>query len=248
MHFTCNSRLNIMIKRFFSALWILLVVSMTAHGQSVNPLAYYTDKDGNAQESTAIDDGEAPLPVRFQANPSDLGTWTPSYEWHFRKLSSETGSKQIREIFVRFEEDTEYTFMESGNYTITLKTTLKQGDDILELDSASITVTIAESKLEFPNAFSPNGDGINDIYRAKPEYKSIVSFKAIILNRWGQKLYEWNDPAGGWDGKYHGSDVKQGVYFVLVDAKGADGREYKIKKDVNLLRGYVEKGNTTNGQ
>ena len=47
-------------------------------------------------------------------------------------------------------------------------------------------------------------------------------------------------PAGGWDGKFNGKDVKQGVYFVLVKAKGADGRKYNIKKDVNLLRGYTE--------
>ena len=91
-----------------------------------------------------------------------------------------------------------------------------------------------------PNAFSPNGDGINDVYRAKSSYQSIVEFKATIFNRWGQKLYEWSDPAGGWDGKYKGRDVAQGVYFVMVKAKGADGRQFNIKSDVNLLRGYTE--------
>lgn len=225
-------------------LWLLLGTTLGIHAQSVNPLAYYTDEDGNAQESTSIDDGQAPLTVRFQANPTDLGDYTPSFEWHLRKSTLEGNSKTTKEIFMRNDEDTEYTFMESGNYTITLKTTLKNGDDVMELDSASITISIAESKLEFPNAFSPNGDGVNDIYRAKPDYKSIVSFKAIILNRWGQKLYQWDDPAGGWDGTFHGNDVKQGVYFVLVEAKGADGKEYKIKKDVNLLRGYVDNENT----
>jgi len=94
--------------------------------------------------------------------------------------------------------------------------------------------------LEFPNAFSPNGDGKNDIYKAKEGYRSIVEFHGYIFNRWGQKLYEWTDPAGGWDGTFKGSDVKQGVYFALIKAKGADGHEYNIKKDVNLLRGYTE--------
>ena len=67
-----------------------------------------------------------------------------------------------------------------------------------------------------------------------------MEFKATIFNRWGQKLYEWTDPAGGWDGKYKGRDVAQGVYFVLVKAKGADCRRFNIKSDVNLLRGYTE--------
>ncbi|CCZ11253.1 putative uncharacterized protein [Prevotella sp. CAG:1092] len=97
-----------------------------------------------------------------------------------------------------------------------------------------------------PNAFSPNGDGINDIYKAKEGYQSIVEFHAYIFNRWGQKLYEWTDPAGGWDGKYKGKDVAQGVYYCLVKAKGADGRKYDIKTDVNLLRGYTENGTNSN--
>ena len=105
------------------------------------------------------------------------------------------------------------------------------------IDSTVIKVTVSESKLVFPNAFSPNGDEYNQIYKAK-EYQSIIDFHAYIFNRWGQKLFEWTDPAQGWDGTYHGHDVKEGVYFVLVKARGADGREYNIRKDVNLLRNY----------
>jgi len=153
-------------------------------------------------------------------------------------------SEGHRELFVRYEEDTQYTFNESGTYNIVLKTQLMT--DTVELDSVTITVAIAESKLEFPNAFSPNDDGINDIYKAKEGWRSIVKFRAIIINRWGQKLYEWSDPAGGWDGKHNGHDVKDGVYYVQVTAKGADGKDYHIRKDVNLLRGYSE-GGTTGG-
>uniref|UniRef100_A0AB33J0C7 Gliding motility-associated C-terminal domain-containing protein n=1 Tax=Prevotella sp. GTC17259 TaxID=3236795 RepID=A0AB33J0C7_9BACT len=105
-------------------------------------------------------------------------------------------------------------------------------------DTNPITITISESKLEMPNAFSPNGDGVNDIYKAKSGYQSIVEFKAYIFNRWGQKLYEWDDPAEGWNGTFHGNPVKEGVYFVLVKAKGADGHTFNIRRDVNLLRGY----------
>ena len=106
------------------------------------------------------------------------------------------------------------------------------------MDATPIRISISTSKLDFPNAFSPNGDGMNDIYRAKTDYQSIVEFKAVIYNRWGQKLYEWNNPAGGWDGTYKGNPVKQGVYYVQVTAKGADGRRFNIKKDVNLLRTF----------
>lgn len=210
---------------------------VTASAQNISPKAYYTNSKQEEVETNAADE-QAPLTVEFRANPTGLDDYTPSYEWHFRR---ETATKSYEELFVRYEEDTRYTFMESGKYSIKLIASYSGGDDLMD----SVSVVISESKLEFPNAFSPNGDDINDIYRAKQDYQSIISFRAIILNRWGQKLYEWNDPSGGWDGTFHGKDVPDGVYFVLVKAKGADGKDYNIKKDVNLLRGYIQTNSST---
>ena len=103
-------------------------------------------------------------------------------------------------------------------------------------DSTDVEPT---SLLQFPNAFSPNGDSYNEIFKATA-CQNIVEFHATIFNRWGQKLYEWSDPNEGWDGTYNGKDVKQGTYFILVKAKGGDGKEHMIRKDVNLLRGYTD--------
>lgn len=111
-------------------------------------------------------------------------------------------------------------------------------------DEDNTEETTKVSSLLMPNAFSPNGDGINDIYKPKDGYRNIEEFHAYIYNRWGQKLYEWTDPATGWDGTYRGKQVKEGVYFCLVKAKGADGVVYNIKRDVNLLRGYTEEQNS----
>ena len=118
--------------------------------------------------------------------------------------------------------------------------------EVADNDSvASDSTVVLTSTLIMPNAFSPNNDKINDVYMVK-SYQNIVEFHAYIFNRWGQKLYEWTDLEGGWDGTYRGNDVKQGTYFVLVKAKGADGQTYNIRKDVNLLRGYTE--GTSNNQ
>ena len=115
-----------------------------------------------------------------------------------------------------------------------------QAQDVAENDSvASDSTTVLTSTLVVPNAFSPNNDQINDVFKVK-SYQNIVEFHAYIFNRWGQKLYEWTNINEGWDGTYRGNDVKQGTYFVLVKAKGADGETYNIRKDVNLLRGYIE--------
>lgn len=207
----------------------------------ISPSATYTDSDGNEQTSTSISES-APLVVSFSSGTANADGWTAHYEWHFYREG-----KRDNPYLVRYEENTSFTFNEAGTHFVELWATFTQGNDTVEYADAywsssaqPITVGISESKLEFPNAFSPNGDGINDIYKAKEGYKSIVEFTATIFNRWGQKIYSWNDPAGGWDGKFHGKDVKQGVYYVLVKARGADGRKFNIKKDVNLLRGYTE--------
>ncbi len=202
---------------------------------SISPTASYTDDEGNPATSYDNIQGQAPLTVEFKANPENLEGYNATFEWHFRM------ENESSDFIVRYEENTEYTFTNAGTTLVTLY--MKLNNETQDVDSVVFNVSISESKLVFPNAFSPNGDGINDVFKAK-EYQSLVEFHAYIFNRWGQKLYDWTDPAGGWDGTSGGKEVKEGVYFVLVKAKGADGRDYNIRKDVNLLRGYTE--NTTN--
>ena len=211
---------------------LLILCPILAGAQKASPTATYVDENQNTVDAETDFSGQASLSVTFRANPTEMGEHTPTFEWHFRKEG------ETEDRLVRYEEETQYTFVESGKFNVILKTILT--DTCMELeDSAVISVTISESMLEMPNAFSPDDNGINDIYRAKKDkYKSIVEFHAYIFNRWGQKLFEWTDITKGWDGTYKGSPVKEGVYYVLVKAKGADGREFNIKRDVNLLRGF----------
>ena len=217
-----------------------LVMAATAAWATINPKAYYT-KDGEEVVDSVSVTGEAPLLVRFEANASDLEVGS-TLEWRFVHNGVDG-----HYTYVRYEENPEHTFTESGLTRVTL--IVRYQEEVV--DSASINVTISESHLEMPNAFSPNDDGHNDIYRAKPHgktggYKSIVEFHAYIFNRWGQKLYEWTNIDDGWDGTYNGSPVKDGVYFVLVNARGADGKEYNIRRDVNLIRRHND--DTTNSE
>lgn len=215
------------------------LTTMTAWTQtypSVDPKGAFTTVEG--EETDDASSGQsAPLVAHFTANPADVGEYTARYEWKIYRPGEESSP-----ILHRFEEDIDYTFTESGTFFVQLYATFILGTDTIaypeEGEANPIQVSISESKLEFPNAFSPNGDGFNDVYRAKDGYQSIVSFKATIFNRWGQKIYSWDSPDGGWDGKWNGRTVKDGVYFVVVQARGADGRKYNIRRDVNVLTGY----------
>lgn len=207
---------------------------------AISPTATITTATGETQEVTEYS-GSAPLQVHFAPNVENPEGYEAYYEWRFYK----EGTSIEEPYLVRHEEETDFTFNEAGGHCIALIAYFMNGNDTIVkydtdywMDATPIRISISTSKLDFPNAFSPNGDGMNDIYRAKTDYQSIVEFKAVIYDRWGQKLYEWNNPAGGWDGTYKGNPVKQGVYYVQVTAKGADGRRFNIKKDVNLLRTF----------
>ena len=207
---------------------------------AISPTATITTATGETQEVTEYS-GSAPLQVHFAPNVENPEGYEAYYEWRFYK----EGTSIEEPYLVRHEEETDFTFNEAGGHCIALIAYFMNGNDTIVkydtdywMDATPIRISISTSKLDFPNAFSPNGDGMNDIYRAKTDYQSIVEFKAVIYNRWGHKLYEWNNPAGGWDGTYKGNPVKQGVYYVQVTAKGADGRRFNIKKDVNLLRTF----------
>lgn len=229
---------TLLLRILLSAMLLPLTAAAQEALPTARPTMTVTAADGTETEETAFD-GSAPMTARFEAHPQNTDEYTPHYEWRFTRAGEEAP------FLVRYDEETTYTFDRSGTYVIELYVTFTRGEETVEYASdEAFTVSISESKLEFPNAFTPNGDGVNDVFRAKEGYQSIISFEAKVFNRWGKKLYEWNDPDGGWDGRSGGSDVPDGAYYLVVKARGADGRNYDIKKVINILRGYTEKSGT----
>jgi gliding motility-associated-like protein len=104
-------------------------------------------------------------------------------------------------------------------------------------DSASITLRVVFDEEEYiPNSFTPNNDGLNDIFRiGKMRFKKLVDF--TIFNRWGQEVYHnaW-DPTGGWDGTTNGVKQDIGVYYYSIIIESASGKLRYYKGDVTLLR------------
>ncbi len=220
------------MKKFFLIISLLLFTAISRmSAQTISPRAVVITETGDEREANSTE--SAPLKVHFESGSDSSDGY---FEWRFYKDEIVEGQHYL----VRHEENTDFTFTEAGAHIICLYASFSNGQNVT---SDPIRITISTSKLDFPNAFSPNDDQHNDVYKAKDGYQSIVEFKAAIYNRWGQKLFEWTDPSLGWDGKFHGQPVKEGVYYVHVQAKGADGVKYNIKRDVNLLRGYTE---TTN--
>jgi gliding motility-associated-like protein len=85
-----------------------------------------------------------------------------------------------------------------------------------------------------PNAFSPNGDGLNDV--VKVEGKGIVELEFRIFNRWGLEVFYSSDSKVGWDGIYKGEPQEMEVYTYFAKAKFITGQPALLKGNITLLR------------
>lgn len=95
-------------------------------------------------------------------------------------------------------------------------------------------IVIDESTLYIPNVFTPNGDGVNDIYYTPN--RNIVKYNMDIFNRWGQLLFSSEDPLKGWDGTFNGQMVPDGVYVFILKATGADKAVYNKTGHITILK------------
>ena len=220
--------------------FILLILPLAAMAQSAMPVMEYVDSTGATVTDETSYDG-APTTINFYANPQDVGDYKAYYEWDiYCTYTNKDGSTLSTDTIKRFQENTTYSFEQSGSYIIQLFISFyNEGDTIEYVQEETFSVFISQSQLDFPNAFTPNDEEPNNTFKARNQ-QSIIEFEAAIFNRSGRKIYEWKDPEGGWDGKDGSSDAPDGVYYLHVKAKGADRREYKINKAITLLRKYRE--------
>lgn len=88
--------------------------------------------------------------------------------------------------------------------------------------------------LIIPNAFSPNGDNLNDKFL--PSSSRILKYELKVFNEWGQELYTGNNSNDGWDGNFEGIKQQVGIYFYVINAKDDSNKTYSEKGIINLIR------------
>lgn len=206
--------------------------------QELTPFVLTLDDDGFHTDGETTYAGGAPFKAHFEVVAENAGDYDIRYEWQFIRDGQQTP------FLTRYEQSTDYTFVMSGTFYVKCLVSIVNGDDVLEYEMDSpIVINIASSKLEMPNTFTPNDDGINDTLRVKEGYISIIEFHAAIFTRSGTKLYEWTNPADGWDGTMNGhggTPAPDGAYYLLLRARGADGLKYDRKMTIHLLREFDE--------
>ncbi len=126
--------------------------------------------------------------------------------------------------------------METTHYSLTVT----DEDDCMKTETITIFVN-KNGKVYVPNAFSPNGDGINDllIIYGGNSIRQIKQF--LVFDRWGEMVYKReefsaNDPFYGWDGKFKGELLNPTILIWVATVEYVDGREELLKGNVHLIK------------
>jgi len=114
-------------------------------------------------------------------------------------------------------------------YTYTVRAYTPMGCESFD----DITIQVYQApEIYLPNAFTPNGDGLNDLYKGKPV--GIREFKYLkIFNRFGQQVFYTTDFLNGWDGTFNGKQQNSGVYVVI--ASGIDYRGLVVERQGTVM-------------
>lgn len=99
---------------------------------------------------------------------------------------------------------------------------------------SNIVTVNQEVRLIFPQAFTPNNDGINDIFTGFGTH--LTSYKLTIFNRWGEQIFTSNSIRQGWDGRYNNGDAPEGVYVYVASAVDETGKKIQMKGTFQLIR------------
>lgn len=169
-----------------------------------------TSQITNVYPAPVVDLGTDTMLCQKEMIAFDVSFWNSSYEWQDR-------SKEAK-----------YLVKREGLYSVTVRNFCGSSRD-----SVYISYGNYNCRLFLPNAFSPNKDGLNDVYA--PITYDLLRYEIFIYNGWGQLVFKGNQNQAGWDGTFNGKDCPQGVYVVRVNyAYDFQGAEVKQEEAVSL--------------
>lgn len=171
----------------------------------------------------------SPNPVYMfntQVSFTSYSTGAASYIWNI-----EQGSPSFSQLE---NPTTQFPDGETGEYYVSLEVTSEFG---CKDTSVQKIVVMPEVLIYAPNTFTPDNDEHNQHWGIHIEGIDVSDFNLLIFNRWGEIIWESNDPSGTWDGTYNGSIIPQGTYSWIIRAKDLlnDGK-YEFNGYINILR------------
>jgi gliding motility-associated-like protein len=170
-----------------------------------------------------VDDFAAVILYEHQRNDTyqftDSASTAETVYWDFGDGTSATS------------RDPRHVFEEEGIYLVTLTAINENGCE--SIDSVLVE-SYPEMRTYVPNSFTPNGDGLNDMFGMTGEaYKGYI---ITIYSRWGQEMYHGvHYDANAWDGTLNGTLVPRGLYLYKIEVVPPAGMNVKLEGTVTIL-------------
>ncbi len=169
-----------------------------------------------------------PLPsAGFRLYPESADIFTSTIQGSDESQRADSVMYKMSDGSTYISRDFEHTFLDSGSYIIQQWVSSQYG--CLDSTTRNIYITFAYN-LYIPNAFSPDGNNINDEF--KPVGLGLRNYEMSIYNRWGEKLFETDSENQAWDGK----DAMPGYYLYHIRAYDFQNKVHFYKGVVYLLR------------
>ncbi len=210
------------------------VLYQTITLDSLNPIAAFTPYGPNFDINGEYCHGLVPIDVNFSnqsmyfANPNDPLADT-TFFWNFGHQGEDWQiSHNLADIL-----DTNYDV--SGTYTVCLVAQNKNGCT----DTSCMDLIFCDPLIwENVNIFTPNGDGINDVFTFDFVSQAVKDIHVVVVDRWGLKLWEMDNIHEGWDGTDKGGNkVTDGVYFYTYEGMADDGTLFSGQGNIQVVSG-----------
>ena len=177
-----------------------------------------------------------PSPVAdFTYTPSQLSNLIPTAEFTDQSTNVVKWRWTFGASGISIDQNPTHTFPDTGLQVVQLVVFHQSGcTDTIQ----KVLDVIPEVRYFLPNAFTPNGDGANDGFRGNGMMEGSKDFEFKVWNRYGELLFETNDPFESWNGRKNntGDLSTQGVYVVVVTYTGPRGDKYKLRGYATLIK------------
>jgi gliding motility-associated-like protein len=107
-------------------------------------------------------------------------------------------------------------------------------DETPKSDPETEELALEADEFYIPSAFTPNGDGLNDLFLVKANFEP-RNFEMTIINRSGERLFQTRDMNIGWDGRLHGNILPSGMYVYIIKYKDSKGKEQQKQGQILLI-------------
>ena len=179
----------------------------------ISPISFI-DLTAWADKDTIFEGTSTILHVRPKGFNID---WTPAYSLNDASLADPVASPRKTTL-----------------YNVVLKDSRIDCRKDTSVQVFVIPVLCDEPNIFVPNAFTPNGDGKNDVLYVRGSFIEKINF--MIYDRWGEKVFESNDVKKGWDGTFRKKELDPAVYAYYLEVDCIGGKKFFKKGNISLLR------------